>query len=91
MYKSHKIEKRSNRRGAVIPMFAILLPVLLIFCGFAINLAYMQVASTEMKIATDCAAHAGGRAMSVSQEDGTGLTLQERRDLAIAFLSLIHI
>ena len=85
MYKSHKIEKRSNRRGAVIPMFAILLPVLLIFCGFAINLAYMQVASTEMKIATDCAAHAGGRAMSVSQEDGTGLTLQERRDLAIAF------
>lgn len=85
MYKSHKIEKRSNRRGAVIPMFAILLPVLLIFCGFAINLAYMQVASTEMKIATDCAAHAGGRAMSVSQEDGTGLTIQERRDLAIAF------
>ena len=79
----HKISKLSNRRGAVIPLFAILLPVLLIFCGFAINLAYMQVVSTEMKIATDCAAHAGGRAMSVSQEDGTGKTLQERRDLAI--------
>ena len=79
----HKISKLSNRRGAVIPLFAVLLPVLLIFCGFAINLAYMQVVSTEMKIATDCAAHAGGRAMSVSQEDGTGKTLQERRDLAI--------
>ena len=79
----HKTSKLSNRRGAVIPLFAILLPVLLIFCGFAINLAYMQVVSTEMKIATDCAAHAGGRAMSVSQEDGTGKTLQERRDLAI--------
>ena len=79
----HKTSKLSNRRGAVIPLFAILLPVLLIFCGFAINLAYMQVVSTEMKIATDCAAHAGGRAMSVSQEDGTGLTLQERRDRAI--------
>ena len=80
----HKIAKQPNRQGAVIPLFAVLLPVLLIFCGFAINLAYMQVVSTEMKIATDCAAHAGGRAMSVSQEDGTGLTLQERRDLAIA-------
>ena len=79
----HKIAKRSNRQGAVLPLFAILLPMLLIFCGFAINLAYMQVVSTEMKIATDCAAHAGGRAMSVSQEDGTGKTLQERRDLAI--------
>ena len=80
----HKIAKQSNRQGAVIPLFAILLPVLLIFCGFAINLAYMQVVTTEMKIATDCAAHAGGRAMSASQEDGTGLTLQERRDLAVA-------
>ena len=80
---TYKISKLSNRQGAVIPLFAVLLPVLLIFCGFALNLAYMQVVSTEMKIATDCAAHAGGRAMSVSQEDGTGLTLQERRDRAI--------
>ena len=79
-----KIAKQANRRGAIIPLFAVLLPVLLIFCGFAINLAYMQVVSTELKIATDCAAHAGGRAMSVAQEDGTGLTLQERRDRAIA-------
>ena len=59
--------RRDARKGAIVPMFAILLPVLLIFCGFAINLAYMQVVTTELKIATDCAAHAGGRAMSVAQ------------------------
>ena len=95
----HKIAKRSNRRGAIIPMFALLLPLLLIFCGFAVNLAYMQVVNTELKIATDAGAHAGGRAMSVAQDDTT-LTTPEKRDLAIEMgtnlaqqivLSLIHI
>jgi len=78
----HKIAKQSDRRGAIVPMFALLLPLLIIFCAFAVNLAYMQVVSTELKIATDCAAHAGGRAMSVAQDDET-LTTPEKRDLAI--------
>ncbi len=56
------------RRGAVLPLFALLLPVLFILCAFAINLAYLQLVSTEMKIATDAAAHAGGRAMSIFQD-----------------------
>lgn len=55
------------RHGAVLPLFAFLMPVLLIFCGFAINLAYMQMVTTDLKIATDAAAHAGGRAMSILQ------------------------
>lgn len=78
----HRNTKRSDRRGAIVPLFAILLPVLLVFCGFAINLAYMQVVTTELKIATDCAAHAGGRAMSVAQ-DNENLTVAEKRDYAI--------
>ena len=78
----HKIAKQSDRRGAIVPMFALLLPLLIIFCAFAVNLAYMQVVSTELKIATDCAAHAGGRAMSVAQDDDT-LTTPEKRELAI--------
>ena len=78
----HKIAKQSDRRGAIVPMFALLLPLLIIFCAFAVNLAYMQVVSTELKIATDCAAHAGGRAMSVAQDDET-LTTPEKRELAI--------
>lgn len=80
--KRRKVLKQPNRRGAIIPLFALLLPVLLIFCGFAINVAYMQVVSTELKIATDCAAHAGGRAMSVAQDD-PDLSLPEKRALAI--------
>lgn len=75
--------RRPNRNGAIVPLFAILMPVLLIFCGFALNLAYMQVVTTELKIATDCAAHAGGRAMSVAQSNES-LTVKQKRDLALA-------
>lgn len=64
-----KRKTRHDRRGAVIPMFAILLPVLLILCGFAINMAYMQLVYTEMKVATDVSSHAGGRAMSEAQRE----------------------
>ncbi|MEM9940267.1 MAG: VWA domain-containing protein [Planctomycetota bacterium] len=56
-----------NRHGAIAPLFAVILPLLLIFAGFAINLAYMQLINTELKIATDATCHAGGRAMSLLQ------------------------
>ncbi len=58
----------NSRKGAVFALFAILLPVLIILCSFAINVAYMQLVSTELKVATDVAAHAGGRAMSIHQD-----------------------
>ena len=57
-----------NRRGAVLPLFAILLPVLIMLCAFAINVAYMQLTTTEMKVAADAAARAGGRAWSEDQD-----------------------
>jgi len=56
-----------HRRGAVLPLFALMLPVLIILCGLAVNIAYLQLVSTEMKVATDAAAHAGGRALSILQ------------------------
>lgn len=80
--RKRKMQNRNARKGAIVPLFAILLPLLLIASGFAINLAYMQVVTTELKIATDCAAHAGGRAMSVAQ-DTANLTVQEKRDYAV--------
>ena len=68
---------RHTRIGAVLPMFAVILPVLLILCGFAINLAYMQQVSTELKICTDAAAHAGGRAMSIHQTTDAAIAQAE--------------
>jgi hypothetical protein len=49
-----------QRRGAVLPLIAIMLPVLLVLSGIAINIAYMQLTATELQISTDVAAKAAG-------------------------------
>ena len=59
--------RRPNRDGAIIPLFAILLPILLVLSAFAVNLASMQLTTTELRIATDVTSHAGGRALNVFQ------------------------
>jgi Ca-activated chloride channel homolog len=56
-----------RRRGAILPFFVFLLPAILMLCGVAINIAYVRLCKTEMKIATDAAVHAAGRAMSIHQ------------------------
>ena len=55
------------RRGSVMGMMAILLPVLVILAAVSINLAHIQVTRTELMVATDAAARAGGRAFSETQ------------------------
>ena len=62
------MKSKQNRHGAIIPMFAIVLPVLIILCLIAMNLSYMQLTESELKIATDAAARAGSRAWSTSQD-----------------------
>ena len=59
--------KTANRDGAIVPLFAILLPVLLVLSAYSVNLAYMQLTTTELRIATDVTSHAGGRALNVFQ------------------------
>ena len=57
-----------SRHGAIVPLFALLLPVMIILCLIAMNLSYMQLTQSELKIATDAAARAGCRAWSDSQD-----------------------
>ena len=71
MYDPTFLKRFGSRKGAVLPLFALLLPVLFLLSGFAINLAYMQLCSTEMKVATDATAHAAGRTMSEWQRRAT--------------------
>ena len=61
--------RQRQRRGAILPMFALMLPIILIVCGMAINLAYMQLVATEMKVSTDVTSHAAGRALSEAQRE----------------------
>ncbi|MGI9517022.1 MAG: vWA domain-containing protein [Pirellulaceae bacterium] len=57
-----------NRRGAVAPLMALLFPVILLVCGVCVNIAYMQLNKTELRVATDSAARAAGRAFSEFQD-----------------------
>jgi Ca-activated chloride channel homolog len=64
----------SLRRGAVLGLLAVLLPVLAILSAFCINTAHMQLTRTELMVATDAAARAGGRTLSETQSVGQAKT-----------------
>ncbi len=61
------MKKRSlPRQGATLVLVAIMLPVVLLLAAFAINLAYMELNRTEMYVAADSAARAGGRQFTLT-------------------------
>lgn len=60
----------------------LVLPVLLILSAVAINLSYLQLSRTELMVASDLSAHAGGRALSARQ------SIDAARDLAISTAAL---
>ncbi len=56
-----------SRRGSVMALMAFLLPALALLAAFCINAAQMQLNRTELIVATDAAARAGGRSFSEDQ------------------------
>ena len=59
---------KSSRRGAMLVLVLVCLPIVLAFAVFAINVAWMQLTRTELRTATDSAARAGSRMLSRSQD-----------------------
>ena len=64
------LKRSCARRGAVIALVAVFLAVLLIMAAFSIDLAYIQLAQTQLKAATDAAAKAGTSALVQGKTDG---------------------
>jgi hypothetical protein len=58
----------SSRRGAIVPLVAILLPTIVILAAFAVNVAWMQLVRTELRTATDAASRAGAKELSLRQD-----------------------
>ncbi len=75
-----RVSYPKDRRGAMIPLIALLLPVLIIFIGFSVDLAHMQNTRLEIRVATDSAARAAATKLSFS--DSTGLALTEAKRIA---------
>ncbi|MCU0713912.1 MAG: VWA domain-containing protein [Pirellula sp.] len=55
---------RRSRKGAMLVFLAILLPVVLAVCAYAINVVYMELARTEIQISVDLASRAAARTLA---------------------------
>ena len=69
---------RGNRRGVMLPLIAVLLPVLMVFVGFSVDLAYMQNTRLEMRVATDSAARAAATRLSATDSQAAALAEAHR-------------
>lgn len=58
--KSSSVQAR-RCRGVVVPLVAVILPVIMIMAAFTVNLSYMELTRTELRISADAATRAAGR------------------------------
>ncbi|MGD0900897.1 MAG: VWA domain-containing protein, partial [Thermoguttaceae bacterium] len=56
--KKNTRRSRRARRGAIVALIAVSLPVLVLLAAFAVNVAYMELTRTQLRIACDSAAKA---------------------------------
>ena len=47
-----------QRKGAMMPAIAFLMPIVMIFIGYSVNIAFMELAQTELRLSCDSAAKA---------------------------------
>jgi Flp pilus assembly protein TadG len=58
---------RVARRGAMLVLIAVCLPLCIIMAAFAVNVAWMQLVRAELRTSTDAAARAGAKELSLAQ------------------------
>ena len=69
-----RVHGRRFRRGAIAPIIAVSLPMLIIMAGFAINLAYMELVRGQLRIVCDSAAKAALVNFGASNSQSTAIT-----------------
>ena len=57
----------------MLPLVAICLPLCVIMAAFALNVAWMQLVRTELRTATDAAARAGAKSLSLNQSKAAAI------------------
>ncbi len=61
--------RRTSRRAAMLVLIAVCLPLCIIMAAFAVDVAWMQLVRTELRTATDSAARAGAKELSLAQNE----------------------
>jgi Mg-chelatase subunit ChlD len=78
--------KPQQRRGATLALVAIMLPVIIILAAFAVNVAYMELNRTELRVACDAATRAAGKTYAmtgnVGQSRSTGMAIALQNEVA---------
>jgi Ca-activated chloride channel homolog len=59
--------RRAFRGGAMLVLIAVCLPLCVIMAAFAVDVAWMHLVRAELRTATDAAARAGAKELSLSQ------------------------
>lgn len=72
-FRNQRMRCLPIRNGVVIPLFALLLPVLILLAAFAINIAYMELNRTEMYVAADSASRAACREMAITNSKSNAM------------------
>lgn len=62
-------------RGAMVALIAVCIPVMLVLAAFCINLCFMELTRTELRVATDAATRAAGRQLALTGQ--TSLAIEE--------------
>jgi Ca-activated chloride channel homolog len=74
MFNRNRRPSARHRRGAMLVFIAVCLPLIIIMAAFAIDVAWMQLARTELRTATDSAARAGAKELSLKQDAAAART-----------------
>jgi len=78
--------QRNDRRGSILVVLLLLLPVIILMVGFSIDFAHMQRVRTELRSATDLAAKAAADALSKTSDEATARQV----GIDIAALNLVN-
>jgi len=68
-----KIRDVGARRGAVLPLVAVFVVVLMAMAAFAIDISYIELTQTQLKAATDAAAKAGTSSLVQGKTDAQAI------------------
>jgi len=68
-HSSFVLRHSPRRTGGMMVLIAICLPIFIMAAAFAVDVAYMQLTRTELGTATDAAARAGAKTLSLTQDE----------------------
>ncbi len=72
-FQQKSIDLPANRRGAMLPMLAVVMVILFVAAALSIDIARIHVTRSELRTATDAAARAGVEALGRTQDQQSAI------------------